>query len=113
MHQRRVTSSEATMAKRKPDLEETLAWTIYQEMLSYIKIEQVIPNEHAFYEYVLIAEKGYQITLGAYRYHFGQLEKAGLIRVHPRTRAVKVLEKAILDRKDVPYQLLLDLLPQD
>lgn len=96
------------MPRRKQPIIESTGWEIYQEMNKYIDSQQVIPNEHAFYEFVLRAKLGYTMSIGTYRYWFQQLIAEGLIEVDPATRAVRVMSKVILNREDAG-----NLSPQD
>lgn len=94
------------MPLRKRDIKDTEAWAIYQELKAYALTGQVIPNEHAFYAYVFTGQKGYEMSLGKFRYHFGELIRTGLIEIDDQTRAVRLTEMVILDREDVPRALL-------
>jgi hypothetical protein len=92
------------MARRKPKIEDTLAWTIYQEMILYTKDKQVIAGERAFYSWVL-HEKYPKMTLGEYRYHFGELVKARYISIDSVTRAVHIPALLISERDNAPFLL--------
>jgi hypothetical protein len=87
------------LGRRKDDIEKTLAWPIFQEMTVFIKDDQVIPNENAFYEYVL-KPKYKDMTKGQYRYHFGELVRLGFIFIEPKTRAVRVKGLRIIETDD-------------
>jgi len=93
------------MSRRKPPIQETLAWTIYQEMITYTKDNQVIVGERAFYSWVL-HEKYPEMTINTYRYHFGELVKAGYILIDDTTRSVSIPAMLISERENDPLDSL-------
>lgn len=83
------------MPRRKSPIKETPAWDILKELIIYVDREQRTPNEHALYAFIMIP-KGYEMTLGEFRYYFHRLQQEGYIEVDENTRAVKLSLRLIV-----------------
>jgi sulfite reductase beta subunit-like hemoprotein len=83
------------MGRRAKPLEDTPAMDILSELLSFVDAEQTIPNENAFLS--IMRQHGYTLTDKEYRYYFLRLRLEGHISIEPKTRAVKVLSRKIVE----------------
>ena len=78
------------MARPLQPFEETIGNEIYQALLAFVDQYQMIPNPHAFWSKVLVAQQGYALSRGGFDYWFFRLQLAGLVRVDPITKAIRV-----------------------
>lgn len=95
------------MGRKRPPIQETLAWEIFEELLSFVDTEQAIPCEHAIWASIL-KPKGYDLTLGQFRYQFNMLKAEGYIQIDRKSGAVKIPK----DRLIVPPERVRPLKPE-
>lgn len=86
------------MARPSIPLDESIGGEIYDILLEFVDAKQTIPNAHAFWQNILVGQKGYAISRSGFEYWWLRLQIAGLIEIEPLTRSVRV--------KDVRLQKL-------
>ena len=85
------------MARPRKPFEETARGEIYGELCDYATTHNVIPGAHSFWSNVMRRQRGYSMSWSAFRWHWDQLQKDGMIEIDrntgaPNVKALKVTE---------------------
>lgn len=92
------------MARHALPIAESLAGELYNHFLDFIDEKQTIPNEHAFWNWLIYTEKytAAALPVTTFKYHFGRLMREGFITIEPDTRSLIPHERRIVRLPDSP-----------